>query len=199
VYPEPREGWIEPAIAEEFPQLCLWVLDVDAVLGKSPEAVRGRLRYLSDRLRGAQAVAMRTKPIPHAYRVFFRHIGLEPDTHRTPVEAAMVERLLRGRFVSHGLLDDALTLALMETSVPIWAFDRAAADGELGVTRDGGGRMVVADGRGAVAPLFGELLPERRVGPQTDRLRLFSVQVDGVPSIHVEEALWMVCDILGAA
>jgi DNA/RNA-binding domain of Phe-tRNA-synthetase-like protein len=195
---EPREGAIEPEIAQEFPDLCLWVVDVDARMGKSPEAVRQRLKYLSDRFRGPQAVVMRTKPVPHAYRVFFRHIGLEPDTHRPPVEAAMVERLLRGRFVSRNLLEDALTLALMETGVPIWALDRTATEGELGIGRDAGGRLVVADAAGTVGPLFGALEPGRGVSGATDQLRLFSIQVSGVPSIHVEEALWMVCDILTA-
>ena len=199
MYPEPQEGWIEGVVAEEFPDLCLWVVDVDAQMGKSPEPVRERLKYLSDRFRGPQAVVMRTKPIPHAYRVFFRHIGLEPDTHRTPVEAAMVERLLRGRFVSKNLLDDALTLALMETGVPIWALERSACEGELGIGRDRGGRLVVADRAGTVGPLFGEIAPGRGVTDATGQLRLFSVQVNGVPSIHVEEALWMVGDILGAA
>jgi hypothetical protein len=190
-------------VAEEFPDLCLWLLDVDARSGKSPDEVKERLAYLSDRFRGPQAVVMRTKPIPHAYRVFFRHIGLDPDTHRTPIEAAVVERLLRGQFKSHNLLDDALVLALMETGVPIWALDRSTLSGELGIGRDAGGRLVVAEaeaGAGAGAEpagvLFGDLTPGRGVTPETTQMTLFSVQVNGVPSVHVEEALWMVCDVL---
>ena len=34
--------------------------------------------------------------------------------------------------------------------------------------------------------------------PQTRRLALFSVAVDGVPSIHIEEALWMAVEVLTA-
>jgi DNA/RNA-binding domain of Phe-tRNA-synthetase-like protein len=198
VYPQAREGWVDPELAAEFPDLCLWLVDIDARSGKSPEAVKERLRYISDRFRGAQAVAMRTKPIPHAYRVFFRHIGLDPDTHRTPIEAAAVERLLRGRFKSHNLLDDALTLALMETGVPVWALDRERVRGDLGVRPEAGGRLVVADSEGAVGVLFGDLEPGRGVTSETVAMTLFSLQVNGVPSIHVEEALWMVCDVLGA-
>ena len=61
--------------------------------GPSPPELRERLRELSDRFRGAQAIALRRQPIPHAYRVFFRHIGLEPDEHRVPVEALALERM----------------------------------------------------------------------------------------------------------
>jgi DNA/RNA-binding domain of Phe-tRNA-synthetase-like protein len=196
VYPDAREGWVDPVVGEEFPDLCLWICDVDARSGKSPEPVKERLRHLSDRFRGPQAVVMRTKPIPHAYRVFFRHIGLDPDTHRTPIEAAVVERLLRGRFVSHNLVDDALVLALMETGVPIWALDRSSVSGELGIGRDGGERLVVADSEGEVGVLFGDLAPGRAVTARSEAMTLFSVQVNGVPSVHVEEALWMVCDVL---
>ena len=190
---------MDPVVAEEFPDLCLWVVDLpEARSGKSPAAVKERLAHLSDRFRGPQAVVMRTKPIPHAYRVFFRHIGLDPDTHRTPIEAAVVERLLRGRFVSHNLLDDALVLALMETGVPIWALDRSRVTGELGIGRDAGGRLQVVDESGAVGVLFGDLAPGRGVTPDTAAMTLFSIQVNGVPSVHVEEALWMVGDTLGA-
>ena len=185
---------MDPVVAEEFPELCLWRVDVPARPGKSPEPVRERLRYLSDRFRGAQAVVMRTKPIPHASRVFFRHIGLDPDTHRTPIEAAVVERLLRGRFKPQNLLDDALTLALMETGVPIWALDTARVGGELGIRQED--RLVVADDTGRVGVLFGEIDPGRGVVGDTTEMTLFSVQVNGVPSVHVEEALWMVTEIL---
>ena len=41
--------------------------------------------------------------------MFFRHIGLDPDEHRTPVEALALERLKRGGFPSRSTLDDALT------------------------------------------------------------------------------------------
>jgi hypothetical protein len=48
-----------------------------------------------------------------------------------------------------------------------------------------------------VGVLFGALAPGRGVGPRTTRMTLFSVQVAGVPDIHVEEALWTVADIVG--
>ena len=71
--------------------------------------------------------------MPQAYRVFFRHIGLDPDEHRTPVEALALERLKAGGFRSRSLLDDALTIAVMETGVPVWALDADRLEGELGL------------------------------------------------------------------
>src|SRR5262245_31725478 len=73
--PAPEQGWVAPHVAAEFPGLGLSWIEVDGKLVKSPEPVRHRLRDLSDRFFGAQAIHMRERPIPWAYRVFFRQIG----------------------------------------------------------------------------------------------------------------------------
>ena len=212
VAPEP--GWIDPVLAEEFPGLSIVSTPMETATGRSPEALRERLRSLSDRIAGAQAIQLRQKPIPWAYRVFFRHIGLDPDEHRTPVEALALDRLKHGGFRSRSLLDDALTIAVMETGVPMWALDAEQVAGGLGIRpaargeRFGKGeyasdipvgRLLVADEAGPVGVLFGALAHGRGVGPRTTRMTLFSVQVAGVPDIHVEEALWTVADILTGA
>jgi DNA/RNA-binding domain of Phe-tRNA-synthetase-like protein len=148
---------------------------------------------------------MRQEPIPWAYRVFYRHIGLDPDADRTPVEQAAVQRLIQGAFRSRNRLDDALLIALVETGVPIWALDAETVDGALRIRLTGtaerlgrderapalvSGRLVVADERSPVAVLFGDLAPDRGVKSGTTRMTLFTVQVQGVPEIHVEEALY---------
>jgi DNA/RNA-binding domain of Phe-tRNA-synthetase-like protein len=204
-------GWVDPEVAAEFPELRLHALTLAARSGRSPAELRERLRELSDRFRGPQAVVLRQRPVPWAYRVFFRHIGLDPDEHRTPVEALALERLKAGGFRSRSLLDDALTVAVMETGVPVWALDTDRIDGEVGLRpaargeRFGSGeyasdipvgRLLVADDAGPVGVLFGALAPGRGVGPETTRMTLISVQVAGVPDNHVEEALWTVADIL---
>ena len=204
-------GRIDPEVAAEFPELRLHVLGVAARSGRSPAELRERLRTLSVRFRGPQAVVMRQRPVPWAYRVFFRHIGLDPDEHRTPVEALALERLKAGGCRSRSLLDDALTVAVLETGVPVWALDsdgiegdlclRPAARGERFGTGEYAsdiprGRLLVADAAGPVGILFGALAPGRGVGAETTRMTLISVQVAGVPDIHVEEALWTVADIL---
>ena len=203
--------WIDPDVAEEFPELRLHARTVEARSGRSPVELRERLRALSDRFRGAQAIAMRRQPIPWAYRVFFRHIGLDPDEDRTPVEAIALERLKQGAFKSRSVLDDALTIAIMETGVPVWALDADRLEGAPGLrpARRGErmgegeyasdipvGKLLIADDAGPVGVLFGALAPGRGVGPETTRMTLLSLQVAGVPDIHVEEALWTVADIL---
>jgi DNA/RNA-binding domain of Phe-tRNA-synthetase-like protein len=186
----PVPGRIAPEVAAEFPELALWRLDVDAHPGRSSDGVRERLRHLTNRFRGPEAVLMRTRPVPHAYRVFFRHIGLDPDAQRTPVEERALERLLHGQFRSAGVIDDALTIAIVETGVPVWALDAAGLTGQLEV-REEGGKLVVGDAAGRVAVLFGDAVPAHAVTMQTRRVALYSLQVAGVSSIHVGEALWL--------
>ncbi len=206
--PASRPGWVSERLREEFPALGLTLLEVEVPrpLGRIPRGVRARLALMADRFRGADALVLRQRPVPHAYRVFFRHIGLDPDVTLTPVEAAAAERLLRGGLPSHGLLQDALTIAVLETGVPIVALDAAAVDGTPGLRLSGSaerlgegetapelpaGRIVVGDERGPIALLFGDVAPERVVTKTTQRLLLYAVQVDGVPEVHVDEALWI--------
>ena len=207
-----NHGHVENAIAAEFPELRLYWTVVDGGHARAPEGIRHRLRTMSERFNGPKAVALRAQPIPHAYRVFFRHIGLDPDEHRTPVEALALERLKSGGFTSRSALDDALTIAVMETGVPVWALDADRLEGEVGLRgaergeRLGGGeyahdlpagRLVLADDAGPVGVLFGALAPGRGVGRGTTRITLLALQVAGVPDIHAEEALWIVADAIG--
>lgn len=210
--PHLQEGDVAAALREELPGLGIASLALTAPrLGRSPAGVQEHLRVLASRFRGADALALRQRPIPHAYRVCFRHVGLDPDTTRVPVEAAAIERLVQGGFVSRNLLDDALTIALVETGVPLWALDADRVDGPLQLRLSGPDeqlgrgadalalapeRIVVADARTPLAPLFGELAPGHGVTRRTQRLLLFAVRVDGVPAIHVEEALWACIEAL---
>jgi DNA/RNA-binding domain of Phe-tRNA-synthetase-like protein len=210
----PDRGWIAPALAEEFPELALEFVAVEARDGRSPRALRSQLRLLANRFGGAQAIVMRQWPVPWAYRVFYRHIGLDPDSERTPVEGAVLQRLIDGGFRSRGLVADALTIALVETGVPVWALDAATVSGDLGLrlSEQGeplgagnggaplpGGRIVVADGVAALGMLFGDTAPGHAVTAQTDRVLLYALKVAGVPEIHVEEALWSAVETLRSA
>jgi DNA/RNA-binding domain of Phe-tRNA-synthetase-like protein len=209
--PEPEQGWVDAALEEELPELRLWTLPAGGPPARrSPPELRERLGMLASRMRGAEAVELRRRPVPHAYRVFFRQIGLDPDEQRTPAEEAVMRRLIHGGFESHGALEDALLLAVVETGVPVWALDDATLDGPLGLRTaragerrpraDGfadelpAGRLVVADAAGPVAVLFGEPDGIHEVTKATERIRLFSLQVGGVPDVHVEEALWTVLE-----
>ncbi len=193
-------GPVDPAIAAELPGLGLAWSEFPLArdpLGPSPPELRQRLRALSDRVRGATAMALRSRPIPHAYRVLFRHLGLEPDVHRVPIEELVMERLMVGAFPSERLLHDALLAATVETEVGVWALDAGGLRGPLGL-RQSAGRVAVADDAGPVADLFAPPAGERAVGHATRRLALYAVIAPGVPDIAVEEALWIAWEIMSA-
>ena len=208
--PELEVGWIAEELRVEFPDLRLVTTTVDARTGRSPQELKERLRALSNRWTGQKAVALRQQPIPWAYRVFFRHVGIDPDEHRTPVEAYALERMRAGGFLSSNLLDDALTIATVETGVPVIAFDDAPLDGPLGLRLSApgerlggeGGRplssrqVVVADAERSVAVLFADFAEGHEVTSKTRRMRLAAVQVKGVPDVSVDEALWTVAETL---
>jgi DNA/RNA-binding domain of Phe-tRNA-synthetase-like protein len=209
--PAPQQGWVAPHLAAEFPGLGIAWVEVDVRPGRSPEPVRRRLRDLSDRFYGAQAIHMRERPIPWAYRVFYRQIGLDPDRTRTPVEQLAFDRLRDGAFKSKGLPADALTVAIVETGVALGAFDtdrlegglciRDSAPGESLPGRPGElaqGTLAIADERGPVGLLFGTTGEGRGIGPDSQRLTIVAVQVKGVPQIAVSEALWMAAATVGA-
>jgi DNA/RNA-binding domain of Phe-tRNA-synthetase-like protein len=204
---DPLDGLVDPALGEELPGLRVRWTVVAGTAGKSSKALKQRLGDVSTRFRGANAIQLRTRPVPRAYRVFFRQVGLDPDVDRTPVEQAAVERLIRGELHTGDRVADALVLALIETGVPVVAFDEAALQGDVrlrpaaaGETlpAEGGyahdvprGRLVLADGGGPVAVLFGRLSAAHAPGRACTRIRLIAVAVPGVPRAHVDEALWL--------
>jgi DNA/RNA-binding domain of Phe-tRNA-synthetase-like protein len=207
--PEPRTGWLAPELREEFPGLALRALLVDRGSGRSPREVKERLAELASRFSGAQAVNLRHQSIPWAYRVFYRHIGLDPDEQRTPVEELALERMRKGGFPSKSLLDDALTLAIADSGVALRAFDADRIEGALGLRTSAGGEqlegrpgelpegtLVIADEVRPVSLLFGALAAGRGVHPKTSRTLLCAIQVKGVPDIAAEEALWLAAGVL---
>jgi DNA/RNA-binding domain of Phe-tRNA-synthetase-like protein len=207
-----RRGWVGEELAGDFPELALIHTTLPARSGRSPRAVKERLKMMSDRFTGPKAVQMRQQPVPWAYRVFFRQIGIDPDDRRTPPEAAALERMRAGGFASRNLLDDALMIATVETGVPLLAYDAERLDGDVGLRLaiagerlggDGrdlrGGEIVVADVVHPLAVLFGDTAERRGVHPDTQRLLLAAVQVKSVPDVCVEEALWIAADTLAEA
>jgi DNA/RNA-binding domain of Phe-tRNA-synthetase-like protein len=210
--PQPQQGWVAPDIASEFPGLGVAWVEVDAKPRKSPDPVLRRLRDLSDRTYGSHAIRLRERPIPWAYRVFYRQIGLDPDRTRTPIEQLTLDRLYDGGFRSKGLPVDALDIAIVETGVALRAFDADRLDGGLCI-RDSApgeslagqpvemtrGTLTIADERRPLGLLFGPTAEGYGVEPGTRRIAIAAVQVKGVPQISVEEALWMAASTLDAA
>lgn len=207
--PVPEAGWVTPELLEEFPGLGLRYLVIERGSGRSPRHLKQRLAELSNRFSGPQAINLRHQPIPWAYRVFYRHIGLDPDQQPTPVEEVALERMKRGGFVSQSVLDDALTIAIIESGVALCAFDADRLEGVVGIrqTEPGErlegrpgelppGTLVITDQVRPVALLFGAAGAGRGVRPRTARTTLVAVQVNGVPDIAVEEAIWLAADVL---
>jgi DNA/RNA-binding domain of Phe-tRNA-synthetase-like protein len=203
--PELTRGYVDATLRSEFPELGLVYTEVPIRPRRSPPEVRERLRLASDRFTGAKAVTLRQQPIPWAYRVFFRHVGIDPDERRTPIEAIALERMRAGAFKSENIVDDALLLATLETGVPVLAFDGAAVEGELGLRVSPGGeslgelplssgQVVVADQVRALAVLFGETAGGCGVQRSSERMLLAAVRVKGVPEVSVEEALWVAAE-----
>jgi DNA/RNA-binding domain of Phe-tRNA-synthetase-like protein len=205
-------GRVARALRDEFPGLALRYAVVEARPGRSAADVKMRLRYLANRMHGQRALAMRREPIASAYRIFFRHIGLDPDEFRTPIEAAVLERLRAGGFKSQNLIDDALTIATVETGVAMRALDADRTHGQLGLRlaepderlgADPDGlelpedSLVLADQQRALGLIFGETAPEAEVQRgKTERVAVCAIQVGGVPDISVEEAIWTSAGVL---
>ena len=206
---ELRDGWVAPELAQEFPDLRLAFTRLEVTPGRSARAVRDRLRALANRYTGSRVIHMRQDPIPWAYRVFSRQVGIDPDSHRTPVEQVALDRLERGGFPSRNNVDDALTLAIAETGVPVVAFDADHVGTALGLRLSGDGerlgrsgrelsvrQIVMADEERPLAVVLGEVAEDAGVTPATRRLVLAALAVKGVPRISVEEALWTAAEAL---
>lgn len=209
--PELHQGVIAPEVGEELPGLGLHWARLAGRDGRSSPELVSRLAQLSNGFRGPAVIAMRTKPVPAAYRNFFRQIGLDPDVSRPPGEQAALERLFQGAFRAEGRVADALLVALLETGVPIWALDArrvharalgirtARAEERLGEAGPpiGRGTLVVTDQERVHAVLFGPRADDSGVSRETRELVLYSVSVAGVPLIAVEEAFWLAAQALG--
>jgi DNA/RNA-binding domain of Phe-tRNA-synthetase-like protein len=194
--PEVRHGLVAPELADEHPGLWLAWTEVAAAPGRTPPELRERLRALADRMRGAQAIALRTREVPHAYRVFFRHVGLDPDAVRTPVEQVVLRRMADGGLHPRGLVEDALTVAILETGVGVAAFDADRIVGAPALRLGPGGAIVLADEQGLLGPLFGDPVERAAITRETRRIALVAVAVPNVADVFVEEALWTAWDIL---
>lgn len=201
-----------PDVRAEFPGLRLRFIELRGPVRPDSRGVEERLRLLSDRIQGRSVVTMRTQPIHHAYRSFFRQTGLDPDVQHTPAEQAAIARLLTGGLRARDPLSGALLIALVETGVAVWALDGdRVAPGGLGIRQTGdreelgsgvhrillrAGCLVVADARHIQALLFEDPARGHVADRSSRRVVLFAVGVQGVPDVSLEEALWLAVEAL---
>lgn len=205
-----EDGWVGSEVEREFPGLGLMFLPVPVGNHVAAAEAKQRLTVLEDYFTGTFVTGLPTRPITAAYRVFFRQIGLDPDTDFTAVEWIVRKRLARGRFRSRGLLPDALTIATVETEIPIAAIRSADVLGPLGITTSRPGEaidgplpdstLVVADAAKPLAVLFGHAGEPSRYGADAKdpEVVLYATIVPGVAPAVVSEALWLAATILGA-
>jgi DNA/RNA-binding domain of Phe-tRNA-synthetase-like protein len=199
-------GWIAPDVAEEFPALALRWMVVPGTPRSSPKIVRFQLEELSDAIDARRAIGLRERATVSAYRVFGRQLGLDPDVDRGPLEAALVERMMRGAFLPQGLPADACTIAAVQTGVPVWAIDADALVGSLGIRVANAGEalgrgrravpvaeesLVIADERGPLSALLEFPGPDVAPRPRGMATALFAISVPGAPWHAVDEALWL--------
>ena len=200
--PAPEPGWCAREVEQELPGLRLLSADDGggAPRARSPvprPATSWRAcATLSNRFRGAAAVAIRREPVPSAYRVFFRHIGLDPEVVRTPIEAAVLERMLQRRLpLRRPARGRAADRAAGHRRAGVGAGRRSASRGRSGsassergrAARSLGGRSVAAGGpaRGgrclgrAGGPVRRARARARATARTSARLALFAVQVRG--------------------
>jgi DNA/RNA-binding domain of Phe-tRNA-synthetase-like protein len=205
-------GWVAPELADELPGLGVYWLTVAARPGRTPPAVRRRMRDLAGRITGAGVVHARQDTVPWAYRVLWRRLGVDPDIDRTPVEELMVQRLEHGGLPSRGMPADAIVVATLETAVPVVVLDAAKVDGPPGLRPAaagealGGperglraGEVVYADERGPLARLDGEVAADRAVDDTTTAMLAVALAAAAVSQIEVDEALWIAADMLESA
>ena len=205
----PEPGWVAPELASEFPGLRIATTSVDAGAGRSPAALKDSLKELSNRYGGQQAILLRQRPIPWAYRVFFRHIALDPDETPTPVEQVSLDRMRDGRFRSRDRVRDALTMGIIEVGVALQAVDAGKVEGALGlrlsdegealegrVTPLEAGKIVLADEERVLGLLFGPPIKSVEPTKSTKRTTLIAIGVKGVPDIALEEGLWVAATAL---
>jgi DNA/RNA-binding domain of Phe-tRNA-synthetase-like protein len=124
------------------------------------------------------------------------------------VEAVALRRLKHGGLRSENLVDDAITIAVAETGVPLIALDAERVDAEIGLRLSRPGeelagvrplsarQIVIADGERPVAVVLGDVGHDAGVTPATERMILCALGVKGVPRIALEEALWCAAETL---
>ena len=195
------EAKIESQIRNEFPELGMSYVSVNVGIG-SNRRVAERLKKLSERIGGAQAMELRRQPVPLAYRTFFHHIGLDPDQKKTPIEETVINRLFIGGLERSWPVQDAITLAITDTEAAVWAYDGDAVIGDLSIRLAGeserigsaqvsAGTILVSDEARPLSVLFGRDAESVTASRQSKSVVACALRVAGVPQTVVEEALWI--------
>ncbi len=198
---ETTEAKVQLRLRNEFPELGMSYIYVKVGTG-SKRRVAERLKQLSERIGGAQAIELRRQPVPFAYRTFFHHIGIDPDQKRTPIEETVISRLAAGGLKRTWPVQDAITLAIADTEAAVWAYDGDAVTGDLslrlagedehvGPTRVSAGTILVSDEARPLSVLFGRDSEGVAATARSKSVVACALRVAGVPQLVIEDALWV--------
>lgn len=174
---------LDPLLHAEYPELSLPYRVLQTTRARTPPELVQRLGALASRVTGATTLSFRTRAETIAVRGFYRQVGLDPDRDPPPAEAVLRDRLLHGGFRTGWLIPDALTLAIAETGVSLWAVDLAAAGLTLPLRLGLNGGQVVLGER---TPLAVSTVDET-----TRDLAIYTLALPGVSELAIEEAFWI--------
>jgi len=187
-------------VEAEFPGLRADWLGCACTDHRCDRGVGERLALLASRFNGRQALELRQQQVPDAYRSFSRQVGIDPDQQPTPIEQALLGRLLRGGNLPQDRISDGLLLALLETSVPVIAFDAALVSPPIKIRSAGQdqvvagavvepGSLILADSQQPLCQLFSPPQPPLAAGGASDQLLLVAIIVPDVSALAADEAL----------
>lgn len=195
-------------VESEFPGLRVDWIGCSCADHRCDRGVGERLALLASRFNGRQALELRQQQVPAAYRSFFRQVGIDPDQQPTPIEQAVLGRLLSGGNLPQDRISDGLLLALLETSVPVLAFDAALVSPPIeirsasrdqvvaGITLEPG-TLILADSQQPLCQLFSPPLPPLAAAEASDQLLLVAIIVPDVSKIASDEALTIAAAAIG--
>ena len=145
-------------ITNELPGLGLLACTASCA-GKSSAGVVQELDLLAQRLNGPKAVRTSTEPVAAAYRALRVGLGMDPEADVASLESVVRRRLVEGGFRTAGQPEDAITIATLETGVPIQAVRVKEGQWSLGVDENTGAVSILL-GSEAVTPVFAQPGPD---------------------------------------
>jgi hypothetical protein len=173
-----HECAVAAAVAEEFPGIGLLSCTTKAARSSSSGVVE-ELEALAQRINGAKAVLIQTEPVAAAYRALRVGLGMEGESGDSSLEGIVRRRLIEGGFRTAGQPIDAITIATLETGVPIQQFAAEPVELVLGVDDQTQAVALIA-GEEVLAPIFGPSVGGGVPAKGAAEVRLAAVVAPGV-------------------
>jgi len=185
-------GAVSPEVESEFPGIGVRFCFVAGGPSKTPAGLSQELDLAADRITGAQAVRVAAEPVAALYRALRAQLGMDPSVGEGTAEDVIRRRLLEGGFRPSGIPADAITLATLETGIPLWAFgvSKALSGPRISLWSDPStGVVELRSDDLRMATLFGEPHPEFEVTRKSEQMCLVALVAPGVVPEIVELAL----------